>query len=130
MEIVNKDGLLFVREKKKESLLGFLFDFKDHGVHDASKGRVPVSIDDARKHNDLLSKGEIMGLDQGCRVGQRGTFYLTEKEGRKLVTTWIGDVVTDHIVLHGSSITFYRNGKSFRGRLSKQGQAFNFRRIA
>lgn len=127
MEIVNKDGLLFVRGKPYP--LGFLMNFEGHGVHDASRGRVPVSVGDARKHNDLISKGEIRGLD-ACLVGQYGTLYLTEKEGRKRVTTWLGDLVTEHIILHGSSITFYRNGKSFRGRLRKDSESFNFKRIA
>jgi hypothetical protein len=101
-----------------------LFNFREHGVF-SPDGKIDVSVEDADKHNQLLSQAEIAGLDQNCQVGQGGTFYNIHG----YVGTFTGTTVAT-AQIRGNSITFYRNGKTFRGRLQKDADCFNFKRIA
>jgi hypothetical protein len=68
----------------------------------------------------------LVGLDEKCEVGQGGTFYTDGKR----VTTFLGTVVSEDTSRTGQSLTFRRSGKVFRGRMSKEHDMFNFRRVA
>jgi len=120
-------GMLTYKDDGVDRCLGYLMDFKEHGVHDANFGKVDVTPEAPEKHNQVLDEAMLKGLDERCEIGMGGTFYWS---GEK-VTTFLGTVVADRaITVRNRSITFTRNGKSYRGRLPKDGNAFNFRRIA
>ena len=107
---------------------GYLFDFGGHDIF-SPDGRVEVTKEQVEEHNRLLSEAELLGLDQNCQVGQHGTFYL-RKEPVLSVITWMGVLVSDRVVVHGQTITFKRDGKAYRGRLRKDADCFNFRRVS
>lgn len=111
--------------------LGYLMNFEGHGVFDASIGKVDVTPEQAEKHNKVLDEAMLKGLDETCKVGQYGTFYWT-KNGVHGVTTFLGTVVAPRCdcQLKGNSITFTRKGRTFRGRLQKDADCFNFKRIS
>jgi len=88
-----------------------------------------LTKEQVEEHNRLLSEAELLGLDQNCQVGQHGTFYL-RKEPVLSVITWMGVLVSDRVVVHGQTITFKRDGKAYRGRLRKDADCFNFRRVS
>jgi hypothetical protein len=113
-----------------DTCLGYLMDFKDHGVFDASHGKVAVTPDHAETHNRLLDAALLKGLDDSCQVGQHGSFYVAKDPGRTAVKTFIGTLVSSDVATTGQSLTFRRNGKMFRGRMSRQHDLFNFRRVA
>lgn len=114
---------------------GYIFNFGDHGAFAAGekvqlrngvvRDLTPEEID---THNRLLGEAEIAGLDK-CEVGQWGTLYYSIGKG---VTTWTGLVVSNqvHITLGGKGITFIRNGRKYRGKLQKDADCFNFKRIS
>ncbi len=102
---------------KKPQCLGFLMNFPGHGVYDANYGRVPVSEEDAKTHNKLLSVAMIEGLDT-CEVGQSGMFYgslnAEDDGGTATVATFTGEVVTaEAVVLSKWKWVFERNGRKF-----------------
>jgi len=107
-----------------EHCAGYLFDFTGHGIF-GPDGKLDVTAEQAETHNRLLSEAELLGLDQNCQVDQYGTFYYTNSK----VTTWLGTVVSEDMTVHGKTITFRRSGKVYRGRLQKDADCFNFRRI-
>jgi hypothetical protein len=112
--------------------LGYLMDFSGHGVYDAGLGKVNVSSEDAKRHNELLDGAMLDGLDINCPVGSGGRFYASKDiTGRDIVETFLGTMVSaaSHTTVNGNSITFQRHGMTFRGRLQKNAQCFNFRRI-
>lgn len=117
-----------VEGQDKETCLGYLFDFQDKGVFSPEFGRVEVASGDMKAHNEALSKAEIDGLDT-CAVAQGGTFYYLPAKG---VCTWIGTVVSppNEVTVKRSTITFKRNGRIFRGKLSKNVDCFNFQRVS
>ena len=124
--IVDDHGLLMEGGR----CVGYLFDFGEHGIH-APTGRTEVTPEQMQRHNELLSQGEILGLEQNCEVGMYGTFFHRRNaDGTHTVHTWIGTRVDDWCRVSGMSITFRRKGRVFRGRLSKHADAFNFRRIS
>jgi hypothetical protein len=104
--------------------LGYLFDFSGHG-HFSPDGKVEITAEDAKAHNAALDAAELEGLDKNCEIGQRGTFYLIKGN----VQTWIGTLVAAARV-NGTSVTFSRKGKTYRGRTQKDADCFNFKRIA
>ncbi len=108
-----------------EQCLGFMFHTPQHGAFEPTAGKLEVTAEEADAHNKALSKALIDGLDR-CEVGQQGTFYYVNGQ----VRTWVGDVVSTSITHTGSSITFTRNGKAFRGRLQKDADSFHFKRIS
>jgi len=132
---MKNDHGLFVNDDG--SAVGYLFDFIGHGIY-SPDGKVEITKQEADTHNQLLSQAEVLGLDN-CGIGQRGTFYLKDTKavssqgwtGHKYtVTTWIGTVVSDRVIINGKVITFYYGGnKQFRGRLQKDSDCFYFRRI-
>lgn len=120
--MITNDNGLFIQDG---ACLGYLFNFGQRGVF-SPDGKVEITAEAADAHNRLLGEAELLGLDQNCQVGQGGTFYYI----RGLVQTWAGLLVSDKVKKAGSSITFSRNGKVFRGRLQKDADCFNFRRVS
>ena len=125
MNLQNHSGLWV--DEDTGACLGYLFDFREKGVF-SPDGKVEITKEQADTHNRLLAEGEIKGLDENCAVGQRGTFYFHSLKG---VHTWTGVEVAkrDNCRVRGQVITFTRNGKTFRGRLQKDADCFNFKRI-
>lgn len=122
----NLGSLITYEQDGKRYCLGYLFDFTGHGIF-SPDGKVEVTKEQADTHNRLLAEGELKGLDENCQVGMHGTFYFI---GGK-VQTWTGVLVSERVILSpgGRGITFYRNGKTYRGRLPKDADCFNFKRI-
>lgn len=145
----------------EERCLGYLIHRDDKGwTYDADYGRVDVSKEHAEIHNKELTKALLQGLDENCKVGEYGTFYLhepqkqqaatvelvgdniaaeanlpqVEPEAKWLVKAFTGEVVSDDVTLHGWNnkwVTFRRNNMTFRGRRPKGGsQLLKFQRIA
>ena len=116
--------------KGTDACLGDLMHFEGHGTYDPNHGLVPVSKEEADTHNKLLDEARLNGLDRNCKVGQGSFFYFTGKAPDRKVTTFVGTVVSTDVRVKGQSITFVRKGKTFRGRLCKDADSFNFRRVA
>ena len=129
--ITNHAGLLFIsKEDADERPLGHLFCFEGHGVFGPT-GRVDVDPILVDKHNEMLDQALLDGLDNNCQVGQCGTFYIGKAQNdARVVKTFTGRVVSERTRVNGRSLTFWRKGKRFVGRLSQQCDAFNFRRTA
>ncbi len=100
-----------------------------HGIFEPTFGKLDVTSDEARTHNQLLSQGEIEGLDKHCAVGMGGTFYTKKMDCHTLVVTWLGAEVSRDVRLRGEVLTFKRNDMIFRGRLRKDEDCFGFKRI-
>jgi len=128
-KIINDNGLLtFKNESGETQTLGYLFDFTGHGIYDPTLGKVDVQKSEVETHNKTLDEMLLNGLDQNCEIGQGYTFYWSEKP--LLVKTFIGTLVSDRVEKNGRSITFYREGKTYRGREQKDVECFNFRRVS
>lgn len=130
IEILNRGSLLTYHDGAHERCFGYLMHFPEHGTYDASAGKVDVSPDEADTHNKLLDRALIEGLDDNCQVGQHGSFYLGKRDGRTVVQTFVGALVSDDVTARGNSITFRRKGKVFRGRARMHEGILNFRRVA
>lgn len=133
---------------EQETCLGDLMHFNDHGTYDATFGLVDVTEEEAKLHNQALDEARLKGMDDLCEVGQGGSFYLskaaaiaanaaswsqiggTQKMHNQKVTTFMGTVVSTDVEITGKTITFRRNNKVYRGRLSKDADAFNFKRVS
>jgi hypothetical protein len=126
----NLGSLITYKDGDQDRCLGYLMNFPGHGVYDASLGKMNVTPEEADIHNRLLDEALLHGLDENCQVGQGGTFYVGKHEGRTAVKSFIGTLVSADVSVNGRSVTFRRNGKTFRGRLSKQHNLFHFRRVA
>lgn len=126
--LTNKEGLLCFKENGAEYALGYLFNFDGRTFCPSTGPWAGISPEDMDTHNKVLSEAELKGLDEKCQIGQCGTFYYNEKE--KAVKTWVGTVVSTDISINKISITFSRKGKTFRGRLQKDADCFNFTRIS
>ena len=113
----------------REHCFGYLLGFPGHGIFEPTFGRLKVSTREAKTHNELLSQGEIAGLNQNCAVGMGGMFYTRKQDGRTIVTTWLGEEVSRDVQVNGNVITFNRNGMTFRGRLRQHEDCFYFKRI-
>lgn len=105
--------------------LGYLLHFAEHGIFDASLGKVNVTPEQADTHNRLLDQALIKGLDT-CQIGQGNTFYW----GGNCVKTFTGTVVSYAVSHTGKSVSFMVKEKKFRGRLHKDADCFNFTRVA
>jgi len=117
------------KEGDHEVCFGFLMNFTGNGIYEPNFGRMPVSPQEADIHNRLLSEGSIKGLDENCKVGMMGTFYVGKNGEQPVVQTWTGEEVSRDVEVHGQTITFRRKGKTFRGRLHKDADYFGFKRI-
>ena len=129
MQLNNLGSLITYDDDGSERCLGHLMEFQGRGVYEPNFGKVDVSPEDAKTHNRLLDEALIAGLDERCEVGYGGTFYLGTIDGRKAVTTFSGNCITTDVTVTGKSITFRRHGKVYRGRVQKEADCFNFRRI-
>lgn len=127
--IMHRGSLMTYQDNGSERCFGYLFDFPGHGVFEPTFGKLDVSAEDAKTHNQLLSQAEIEGLDQNCTVGLGGMFYTKKAEGRTIVATWLGQEVSREVQVRGSVLTFTRKGMSFRGRLHSEEDCFSFKRI-
>lgn len=130
--------------------LGYLMDFKDKGVYDATHGKVDVTPEQCVAHNTAYDKSEVEGLDNQCQVGQGSTFYFYEpKMGEKpdhlgvkaemSVKTFLGTVLATrgNISLRKpprgkyTVVEFDRKGRTFRGKWRRsEGDAVFFERVA
>jgi hypothetical protein len=116
----------------EENCLGDIMVFEGHGAFDPTLGRVDVTKEEAELHNKALSDARLKGLDENCQIGQGNFAYLSGKAGNYRVQDFIGAQLNDvdkppHV--SGKTVTFERKGKKFRGRLQKDGDNFNYRRI-
>jgi len=111
--------------KGTNECLGDLMYFQGHGTYDPTYGTVPVSQAEAEQHNKALSAARFKGMDENCQIGQGGYAYYQTNQ----ITDFIGVVISTDVSKKGNSITFYRNGKKYRGQLQK-GDHFNFKRVA
>ena len=127
--IRNRGSLLTYQEDGRERCFGYLFDAPGHGIYEPTFGRLEVSSDEARRHNQLLSQAEIQGLDEHCVVGMRGLLYTKQHNGQRWVVTWLGEEVSREVRIRGQVLTFQRHGMTFRGRLRQHEDAFVFQRI-
>ena len=129
LEILNRGSLLTYQDNGSERCLGYVFEFSGHGIYEPMLGKLEVTSEEAKTHNELLSQGEIEGLDKNCAVGMSGTFYAKKADGYTLVTTWMGQEVSRDVRLRGDVLTFRRKAMTFRGRLRKDQDCFCFKRI-
>jgi len=86
-EILNKGSLITYHENGTVRCLGYLMEFAGRGIFEPTFGKLEVSSAEAKAHNQLLSCGEIEGLDENCGVGAGGMFYLTGEDARPVVAT-------------------------------------------
>lgn len=127
--IRNRGSLLTYQDNGHERCFGYLFEFPEHGIYEPTFGKLDVTSEEARTHNQLLSQAEIEGLDKNCAVGMGGTFYTKKVNGHAVVITWLGTEVSWDVRLRGDVLTFQRKGMSFRGHLRKDEDCFGFKRI-
>ncbi len=124
-EILHKGSLMLFKELKgeKDVCVGYLMDFNDKGIFEPTVGKIDVTPEEAQIHNKCLTEALLKGLDESCKVGQGGDFYIgkNEKTGEYQVTAWTGEVVSIDVVVKpktGKSrrtVMFARGKKTFRG---------------
>ena len=127
--ILHSGSLMTYRDKGKERCLGYLMEFPEHGIFEPTFGRLQVSSEEAKTHNQLLSRAETEGLDNNCAIGMGGMFYAKKQNGQTVVATWLGEEISRDVQVRGSLITFRRKGMTFRGRLRDNEDCFYFKRI-
>ena len=128
-EILNRGSLLTFRDEGGQRCFGYLIEFPGHGIFEPTFGQLDVTPEETRTHNQLLSRGEIEGLDTRCAIGMGGMFYHRKNDGRATVVTWLGEEVSRDVTVNGQVLTFQRKGMSFRGRLRRDQDAFSFKRV-
>jgi hypothetical protein len=128
-EILNRGSLLTYQDGGRERCLGYLFEFPGHGIFEPSFGKLEITPEEAKTHNQLLSQGELDGLDNHCATGMGGRFYTRKVDGQTRVVTWLGEEVSRDVRLQGPVLTFRRKGMAVRGRLRQDQDAFGFKRI-
>jgi hypothetical protein len=128
-EILNRGSLLTYQEDGRERCFGYLFECPGHGIFEPAFGKLEVTPGESATHNQLLSQGEIEGLDQQCAIGMGGMFYIRKTEGQTTVVTWLGQEVSRDVRINGQVLTFRRKAMTFRGQLHKDQDAFGFKRI-
>lgn len=128
-QILNRGSLLTNQDDGGQRCFGYLFEFPGHGIFEPTFGKVEVTSEEAKTHNQLLSQREIDGLDNHSAAGSGGMFYARQAEDRTIVTTWLGEGVSREVHVRGNVLTFRRKGMTFRGRLRRQEDCFGFKRI-
>jgi hypothetical protein len=115
-----------------DTYLSHLVYFAEHGVYEPNLGRVAIDPQYVEPHNQALDAALLAGLDNHCEIGQGGFFYLfRDAAGAPAVKTFTGQLVSADVTVRGKTITFRRQGKTFRGRQSEpETDAFNFRRAS
>ena len=68
-ELQNLGSLITYKDGDKDRCLGYLLHAKGHGVYEPEFGRVDISPEQAKLHNELLDQALVDGLDN-CEVGQ------------------------------------------------------------
>ena len=126
--LTNNGGVLCFKDRGVDYHLGYLFSVDGKTFCPNTGSWAGISPEEQDAHNQALSNAELEGLDNRCEIGQGGAFYLTPNPSR--VTTFVGTVVSSDVFINGQSITFSRKGKTFRGRLQKDADCFNFTRIS
>ena len=126
----NVGSLIVYQDEGGDRCLGYLMEFPGHGVYEPHFGRIEVTPENADIHNRLLDAALLEGLDENCQIGMCGSFYIGRQDGRLVIKTWCGTLVSDNCTRNGNSVTFIRAGKSYRGRTSLEHDLFNFRRVA
>lgn len=131
MKLLHKGSLITFQPEGggNEQCLGYLMHFEGRGVYEPSFGRVDVTPREADAHNAALSRAEIEGLDNNCRVGMGGTFYLGASGDKSVIRTFIGDLVADDVTARGRGVTFRRKGMTFKGHRRDDDLLF-FKRVA
>jgi hypothetical protein len=128
-EVLNRGSLLTYQDSGQERCFGYLFEFPGHGIFEPTFGKLEVSPEEAKTHNQLLSQTEIDGLDRDCAVGLGGLFYSKKAQNRIIVVTWLGQEVSQEVQVRDRMLTFTRKGMSFRGRLRQDENCFGFKRV-
>lgn len=109
--------------------IGYLMDFGvEHGIHDAEYGRMPLTPAEGEQHNNALDRALLEGLDKNCAVGQGSTAYWNPVT--RQVHTFIGTEISRDCTYTKTTVTFKRNGMVFKGRLQKDAECFNYRRVS
>lgn len=114
-------------------MVGYLFTH--NGVAFSPDGSIGVLMPaQIAAHNAALDRLTIFLVDNAA-IGDRGTLYAHRIPfGKANVKTWLGETVAVGDV-RGSVITFYRRAtvdgpmRVFRGRLQKNADCFNYRRV-
>ncbi len=128
-DILNRGSLMTYQDDGTERCFGYLFDFPGHGVFEPTFGKLAVSPEEAKTHNQCLSQGEIEGLDKNCTVGLGGMFYTRKDTGHTSVVTWLGQEVSREVQVRSRVLTFTRKDMTFRGRLHREEDCFCFKRV-
>ena len=126
----NVGALITYRDEDGDRCLGYLVCFERHGVYEPSFGRVDVTRAQAEVHNKVLHEAMLRGLDETCEIGMGGSFYVSKQDGRLVIKTFLGALVSNECTQHGRVVTFTRAGKQYRGRRSRDHDLFHFRRVA
>ena len=129
-EILNRGSLLTYRDHGTERCFGYLMDFRGHGIYEPTFGKLEVTPQEAKMHNELLSHAEIEGLDNNCAIGVGGMFYTKKAGTHTIVVTWLGDEVSQDVQIKNNVLTFQRHAMTFRGQLHEEEDCFVFKRIA
>ena len=129
-QLENFGSLITYKDGEVERAVGYLMNFEGHGIYDPTLGKVDVTPEQAKIHNEELDEATLKGLDVNCEVGQGGSFYLVRQDGKPVVKSFIGTLISDQCSVNGHIVTFMRNGKAFRGRTSSEHDLFNFKRVA
>jgi hypothetical protein len=113
--------------KGTDRCLGDLMCFDDeHGCFCPANGKVPVTKEEAKAHNEALDKAMLEGLDGACRVGQGANFYFS----KGAVRTFSGRAVSEDASLSGKVVAFRRAGREFRGTVRKGADFMFFERVS
>lgn len=104
------------RELPMNSCLGYLMDFREHGIFEAEYGLIKgITKEQSDLHNKTLDRMYLHGMDETCKLGQGNTFYLHKQE--KTVKTFTGEVVATDVLFTGKRVaTFKRKQRTFSGK--------------
>lgn len=127
IDIQVDDAGLVVLATNPSRVCGYLLELQGK-VFDADLGRVEVTPEQAKEHNRVFDEMIVDGLAK-CPIGKGNTFYHQEHEGTHQVITWWGTMIDPRARVAGQTITFQYRGMIFRGRLGREHECFNFRRI-
>jgi len=129
-EIINHFGLMVYFDHGAKRSLGYLRITKDEGIIEPSFGKIDVTTEAAQVHNQTLSRAQIDGLDHRFVIGGCGVLYIRKEDGRWVVETWIGELVSPDVEVVGRVLTFRRKGRTFRGTMHQDEGCFHWRRIS
>ena len=96
MKINNIDGFLVTEIDGEEVCLNYLVVYEDN-VFEPGLGKIPVAPAAADRHNKLLDEAICKSLDQ-MAVGQTVFLYVSMRDDRPRVITWLGSLITHDVV--------------------------------